>query len=62
MTYCGESKDAKLTMDNIPWHREVVGFVQELERHLQPEYAIASEHEHSNCVLLAHTKVVYLTI
>jgi len=44
-------------MENVPWHEEVVDFVQQLERLLRPNYAIASEHAHSNCVLLAHTKV-----
>jgi tRNA wybutosine-synthesizing protein 1 len=43
-------------MENIPWHREVVSFVQELADRL-PDYDIASEHEHSNCVLIAHRKV-----
>ena len=43
-------------MDNIPWHKEVLGFVQQLAD-LLPGYEIASEHEHSNCVLLAHSKV-----
>lgn len=43
-------------MANVPWHGEVVSFVQELAR-LLPEYGIACEHEHSNCLLLAHTKV-----
>jgi len=44
-------------MDNVPWHNEVVDFVKELARLLHPDYDIASEHAHSNCVLLAHTKV-----
>jgi len=55
VTYCGESKASSLTMDNVPWHEEVVGFVQQLAG-LLPQYEIASEHAHSNCVLLAHTK------
>ncbi|XP_022095801.1 S-adenosyl-L-methionine-dependent tRNA 4-demethylwyosine synthase-like [Acanthaster planci] len=55
VTYCGESKASTLTMKNIPWHEEVVGFVQKLVD-LLPDYAIASEHEHSNCVLAAHKK------
>jgi len=44
-------------MENVPWHEEVVDFVQQLAQLLSPDYAIASEHAHSNCVLLAHTKV-----
>ncbi len=36
---------------------QVVSFVRDLAD-LLPDYAIASEHEHSNCVLIAHTKVL----
>ena len=43
-------------MENVPWHREVVSFVQQLAD-LLPQYDVASEHEHSNCVLIAHKKV-----
>ncbi|KAI8749285.1 S-adenosyl-L-methionine-dependent tRNA 4-demethylwyosine synthase, partial [Biomphalaria glabrata] len=55
VTYCGESKASTLTMDNVPWHEEVVRFVTELANRL-PDYEIASEHEHSNCLLIAHKK------
>lgn len=55
VTYCGESKGSNLTMRNVPWHEEVLSFVERLAD-LLPEYGIASEHEHSNCVLLAHQK------
>nr|CAD7570233.1 unnamed protein product [Timema californicum] len=55
VTFCGTSKASNLTMENVPWHEEVVSFVQKLAD-LLPEYAIASEHEHSNCVLVAHKK------
>ncbi|XP_066936277.1 S-adenosyl-L-methionine-dependent tRNA 4-demethylwyosine synthase TYW1-like isoform X2 [Clytia hemisphaerica] len=55
VTYCGDSKASSLTMENVPWHQEVVGFVQQLAESL-PDYEIASEHEHSNCVLLAHKR------
>ncbi|XP_031985672.1 S-adenosyl-L-methionine-dependent tRNA 4-demethylwyosine synthase TYW1-like isoform X1 [Corvus moneduloides] len=55
VTYCGESSASSLTMANVPWHGEVVSFVQELAR-LLPDYGIACEHEHSNCVLMAHSK------
>ena len=24
VTYCGESKASSLTMENVPWHRQVV--------------------------------------
>lgn len=43
-------------MANVPWHEEVVRFVQELAD-LIPDYEIACEHEHSNCLLIAHKKV-----
>ncbi|XP_066998210.2 S-adenosyl-L-methionine-dependent tRNA 4-demethylwyosine synthase TYW1 [Anabrus simplex] len=55
VTYCGTSKASNLTMENVPWHSDVVAFVQKLAD-LLPEYEIASEHEHSNCVLIAHKK------
>ncbi|XP_027718246.1 S-adenosyl-L-methionine-dependent tRNA 4-demethylwyosine synthase isoform X1 [Vombatus ursinus] len=55
VTYCGESSASNLTMANVPWHEEVVRFVEELVD-LLPNYEIACEHEHSNCLLIAHTK------
>ncbi|XP_049858455.1 S-adenosyl-L-methionine-dependent tRNA 4-demethylwyosine synthase TYW1-like [Schistocerca gregaria] len=55
VTYCGTSKASNLTMENVPWHEEVVNFVQKLADRLK-DYEIAAEHEHSNCVLIAHTK------
>lgn len=56
VTYCGESKASNLTMENVPWHTEVVNFVQELVDRLDGDYEIAAEHEHSNCVLVANKK------
>ncbi|XP_029027149.1 S-adenosyl-L-methionine-dependent tRNA 4-demethylwyosine synthase TYW1 [Betta splendens] len=55
VTYCGESSASSLTMANVPWHQEVVAFVQQLADML-PQYEIACEHEHSNCLLIAHSK------
>ncbi|XP_067394027.1 S-adenosyl-L-methionine-dependent tRNA 4-demethylwyosine synthase TYW1-like isoform X2 [Emydura macquarii macquarii] len=55
VTYCGESSASNLTMANVPWHEEVVHFVRELTD-LIPDYDIACEHEHSNCLLIAHKK------
>lgn len=55
VTYCGESSASSLTMANVPWHEEVVHFVYELVD-LIPDYEIACEHEHSNCLLIAHKK------
>ncbi|XP_033953417.1 S-adenosyl-L-methionine-dependent tRNA 4-demethylwyosine synthase TYW1-like [Pseudochaenichthys georgianus] len=56
VTFCGDSPASTLTMANVPWHQEVVTFVQELADML-PQYEIACEHEHSNCLLIAHTKI-----
>lgn len=55
VTYCGESAASSLTMANVPWHEEVVRFVRELVD-LLPDYEIACEHEHSNCLLIGHKK------
>ncbi|XP_072909672.1 S-adenosyl-L-methionine-dependent tRNA 4-demethylwyosine synthase TYW1 isoform X1 [Hemitrygon akajei] len=55
VTYCGESSASNLTMANVPWHEEVVYFVQQLADLLK-DYEIACEHEHSNCLLIAHKK------
>ena len=43
-------------MGNVPWHQEVVNFVNALVA-LLPEYELASEHEHSNSLLMANKKV-----
>ncbi|XP_046891939.1 S-adenosyl-L-methionine-dependent tRNA 4-demethylwyosine synthase TYW1 [Hypomesus transpacificus] len=55
VTYCGESSASSLTMANVPWHEEVVHFVKQLADML-PQYEIACEHKHSNCLLIAHKK------
>jgi tRNA wybutosine-synthesizing protein 1 len=57
VTYCGSkgSKD-KLTMKNVPWHEEVLSFVDKLVSYISDDYEVASEHEHSNCVLVANKK------
>ncbi len=39
-------------MSNVPWHEEVLFFVRQLSDRL-PGYELASEHEHSNCALIA---------
>jgi len=56
VTYCGTSKASSLTMNNVPYHQEVVDFTQTLCKYI-PDYELACEHEHSNCVLLANKKV-----
>ncbi|CAF3759087.1 unnamed protein product [Rotaria sp. Silwood1] len=55
VTYCGDSSASHLTMANVPWHEEVVTFVKLLCDRL-PQYDVACEHEHSNCLLLANKK------
>ena len=49
-----------LTMENVPWHEEVLHFVKELTKRLPGDggndYEISCEHEHSNCVLVTHKK------
>jgi tRNA wybutosine-synthesizing protein 1 len=56
VTYCGESDASSLTMKNVPWIDEVIEFVKQLQTHVANEYEIACEHQHSNCLLLAHIK------
>ena len=55
VTYCGTSKASTLTMENVPWHEEVVYFVNKLTEKLG-DYEISCEHEHSNCLLVTHKK------
>lgn len=60
VTYCGDTSTSKnsgdsLTLNNVPWHSEVVEFCSNLVKHLDGEYEIACEHEHSCCVLIAHS-------
>lgn len=43
-------------MENVPWHEEVINFAEKLVS-LLDDYDIASEHEHSNCILIANNKV-----
>lgn len=58
VTYCGTSKDSQLTMANVPFHEEVINFSTELLKllNVNSDYGIACEHQHSNCVLIAHKK------
>lgn len=58
MTYCGKSDASSLTMQNVPWHKEVCSYSEGLcqvlkARGIAPIYSIATEHEHSCCILLA---------
>eukprot|EP00920_Eleutheroschizon_duboscqi_P023155 GHVT01057115.1.p2 GENE.GHVT01057115.1~~GHVT01057115.1.p2 ORF type:complete len:156 (-),score=32.40 GHVT01057115.1:681-1148(-) len=60
VTYCGTSKASTLTMKNVPWHEQVIEFAQSILAALPQtagcSYAIACEHRHSCCLLIAHTK------
>lgn len=40
----------------VSFFPQVIGFVQKLTD-LLPDYEIACEHEHSNCLLICHKKV-----
>jgi tRNA wybutosine-synthesizing protein 1 len=58
VTYCGKSDGSSLTMENVPWHKEVCAYCEAIIGHLADSgnsvtYSIATEHEHSCCVLLA---------
>lgn len=60
VTYCGKSDASTLTMENVPRHQEVCQYATILCEHLaargncsQANYAIATEHEHSCCILIA---------
>ncbi|KAL7675782.1 hypothetical protein ACOME3_002046 [Neoechinorhynchus agilis] len=53
---CGGSQ---IRMKDVPWHNEVLDFSKELLRLINMNslvYEMASEHEHSNCTLLASMK------
>jgi len=52
--FVGASRQ-RLSKDNMPLHEEVVGFTQELAKHL-PAYDIVSEHIPSRVVMLAKKK------
>jgi tRNA wybutosine-synthesizing protein 1 len=62
VTYCGTSTSgggAGLTMQNVPFYKEVTAFVRALHQALEARglgYGIAAEHAHSCCVLLASNR------
>lgn len=58
VTYCGYSGANPLTMDNVPFHSEVINFCHSLLTFsdLAQDYAISCEHEHSCSILIAHKK------
>eukprot|EP01099_Mayorella_cantabrigiensis_P003518 TRINITY_DN2689_c0_g1_i1.p1 TRINITY_DN2689_c0_g1~~TRINITY_DN2689_c0_g1_i1.p1 ORF type:complete len:144 (-),score=11.97 TRINITY_DN2689_c0_g1_i1:34-465(-) len=53
VTYCG-GKRPIIGMKNVPWHQEVIEFSQAVCSSLGETYELASEHEHSCCILLAN--------
>jgi len=54
VTYCGSSGASNLTMKNVPYHHEVCAFGEALcGTEGGAGYAIACEHAHSCCILLA---------
>jgi len=64
VTFAGGGKKNQLSMSNVPWHTEVIKFCEQLSIALQnhpekdnlPNYELASEHEHSCCILLANVQ------
>lgn len=58
MTFCGKSDASNLRMENVPWHYEVCAFAESMVAKINEnlegvQYGIATEHEHSCCILLA---------
>jgi len=61
VTFCGDTPTSNLTIQNTPFHSEVVDFcnllctaANELLSPDQARYELACEHEHSLCVLIAN--------
>ncbi|ORM40369.1 S-adenosyl-L-methionine-dependent tRNA 4-demethylwyosine synthase [Babesia sp. Xinjiang] len=56
VTFCGTVHDNAITMKNVPWHDEVIRYAEALvdaTAFTRENYAIACEHRHSCCVLIA---------
>jgi len=59
VTYCGKSDASSLTMENVPWHADVCAYAEQLCQRITErgvislKYSIATEHEHSCCILIA---------
>lgn len=56
VTFCGTSDASNLTMQNVPFHEEVVRFAQDMLKYISDDYELACEHAHSCCLLIAHKK------
>ena len=56
VTYCGDSKASPLTIKHCPYHAEVRAYCAAMVKALGEGsgYELASEHAHSNIVLIAH--------
>lgn len=60
VTYCGDGgSTSSLTMSNVPYHADVVAFGQAICEARGGEYALACEHAHSCCILLARVDRFY---
>ena len=57
VTFVGESKAGSVTMRDVPLHEEVKAFAEQICKYLDGSYEMASEHEHSCCVLISDTKM-----
>ncbi|KAJ9051853.1 Fe-S oxidoreductase [Entomophthora muscae] len=58
VTFCGFGASSGLTMENVPYHNEVIHFVEQIQKQLgdDNDYEISCEHAHSVSVLLTHKK------
>lgn len=58
VTYCGDSKASPLTIKHCPYHAEVRAYCAAMVRELGEAsgYELASEHAHSNIVLIASNR------
>jgi len=53
VTYCGDSTASPLTIKHCPYHAEVRAYCKSMVAELGEAYELASEHAHSNIVLIA---------
>ena len=59
VTFCGKSDGSDLTMENVPWHKDVCIYGEAICQLIRKRgvidfnYSIATEHEHSCCILIA---------
>jgi tRNA wybutosine-synthesizing protein 1 len=61
VTFCGTSDASDLTMENVPWHHEVVAFANAIANHPATlgKYGLACVHAHSCCTLLARKDIYF---